>query len=404
VEIFRISWRNVWRNRRRTIVTIAAMTLALLVMILYSGIVDGMLKSMEGNVLELEVGDIQIFHEDYREDPSLYARIEKPDALIAKLEKAGYRASARLLAAGLAAAEDNSAGATFRGVNVERDAKIGRVWKSVEKGRWLDPKDPAGVVLGKRLARTLNVKVGDEIVALSQAADGSMANDLYRVRGVLMSISDALDRTGIYMTEEAFRELFVIEEGAHQVIVRRSPGEELPAALAGVKDLAPGLDVKTWKELLPTLASVLESSRGMLYVMFLIVYIAIGIVILNAMLMAVFERIRELGVLKALGMGPGGVLRLIFLESAIVTGISILAGAVLSVPALWYLTVHGINMGRMGGMAVHGMAFDPVMRAVVSGNIFAGPIVTLVFIVFIAILYPAIKAAVIRPVEAIYHK
>jgi putative ABC transport system permease protein len=404
VETFKLSWRNVWRNQRRSIVTIAAMTLALFIMTLYSGFVSGMLQSLERNVLDYEMGDVQIFHKDYQEDPSLYSAIHDPDSLVKRLTKAGYPASARLLAAGLGAAADNSAGVTFRGVNVEQDKTISLVYKKVEEGKWLDPGKPGEVVIGKRLARTLNVRVGDEIVVLSQASDGSMANDVYRVRGILTSVSDALDRTGIYMTEEAFRELFVMPEGAHQVIVRRHAGQDLVAAAADIEKMARGLEVKTWKEILPTLGSMLESTEGMLYVMFLIVYIAIGIVILNAMLMAVFERIREFGVLKALGMGPGRVLRLIIMESAIMTGLAILAGGALSVPGLWYLTTTGINMGSLGGMAAHGMAFDPVVRAAVTGNVIVGPPIVLAFIVFVAILYPAIKAAMIRPIEAIYHK
>ncbi len=404
METFKISWRNVWRNKRRSIVTIAAMCLALFVMILYSSLAAGMLDGLERNILDLEMGDMQIFHKDFQDDPSLFSRIEDPGALLSKLDKAGYGASPRLIGAGLAAGEDTSAGVMLRGVDVQRDKKVSLVYQSLQKGEWLDPADHQGVVLGKRLAQTLNVKLGDEIVVLSQGADGSTANEIYKVSGILKSIADVVDRTGVYMTGEAFRELLVMPEGAHQLIVRKIPGQDLDTAAAAVREIAPGLDVKTWKELLPTLSSMLDSHRGTLYVMFLIVYIAIGIVILNAMLMAVFERIREFGVLKALGMGPGRVFRLIFLESLIQTGMAVAIATTLSLPGLWYLVNKGIDMGSIGGMAVHGMAFDPIVYGGVNANVFLGPIITLLIIVLLAIMYPAIKAALIRPVEAIYHQ
>jgi ABC-type lipoprotein release transport system permease subunit len=398
-----MAWRNVWRNRRRTVVTVAAMSLALFVMILYAGLVEGYLQGMEHNILDLEVGDMQVFAGDYRNNPSIYTRIDEPDALIQPLDKAGFPATPRLLAFGMAAAAESSAGVSFRGVEVERDARVSLIHEQISQGSWLDPGDPTGVVLGRRLARTLGLKPGSELIVLTQGADGSMAYDRYSVRGILRGISDATDRTGIFMTAEAFRELLVVRDGVHQIIVRRPDDLELPAAAARVESLAGELDVQTWRELLPTLASLLDSTRGMMITMFFIVYIAIGILILNAMLMAVFERIREFGVLKALGVGPFDVLRLIAVESAIQTGLALLVGVSFATPGILYLSRTGLDLGRFGDFSVMGIAMDPVWRAAVTTGVFTGPIVTLVLIVSAAVIYPAVKAAVIDPVDAMHH-
>jgi ABC-type lipoprotein release transport system permease subunit len=399
-----MAWRNVWRNRRRTVVTVAAMSLALFVMILYAGLVEGYLQGMERNILDLEVGDMQVFAGDYRDNPSIYTRIDQPKALIEPLSEAGFPATPRLLAFGMAAAGESSAGVSFRGVEVERDARVSLIHQQISQGSWLDPADPAGVVLGRRLAKTLGVHPGSELIVLTQGADGSMAYDRYRVRGILRGISDATDRTGIFMTAEAFRELLVVVDGVHQIIVRRPDDLELPAAAARVESLAGELDVQTWRELLPTLASLLDSTRGIMTTMFFIVYIAIGILILNAMLMAVFERIREFGVLKALGVGPFDVLRLIAVESAIQTGLALLVGVSLAIPGLLYLSSTGLDLGRFGDFSVMGIAMDPVWRAAVTTGVFVGPIVTLVLIISAAVVYPAVKAAVIDPVAAMRHR
>jgi ABC-type lipoprotein release transport system permease subunit len=359
---------------------------------------------MERIIVDLEMGDLQIHAEDYRNDPSIYTAIEEPAPLLAKLDSAGYRASARLLATGLAAAGDCSSGVGFIGVDAARDAEVSDVHVHVAEGSWLDPEVPAGVVIGRRLARTLNVSLGDELVVLSQAADGSMANELYEVRGVLKSIGDAVDRTGVFMTDSSFRELFVFPDGAHRIIVRTPDSVELTAASTEIKGIAAGLEVKTWRELHPTLASYQDSASSVIYVMFMIVYIAIGIVILNAMLMAVFERIREFGVIKALGVGPGGVLGLIFAESAIQTGVALVVGLLLSAPGSWYLAAEGFELTSMAGVSIAGVAFDPVWRSSISVETYTGPVFTMVIIVAIAVLYPAIKAARIRPVEAIHHQ
>ncbi|MBT3312567.1 MAG: ABC transporter permease [Desulfobacterales bacterium] len=404
MNIFKMAWRNVWRNKRRTIVTIAAMTVALLAMIVYSSLIEGYMLSMERLILDLEIGDMQIYAKDYRDNPSIYTKIRSHNTLVKQLTKLGYHASPRLLGGGLAASGEASSGVTFRGLEIYQDEKVSHIYKHVFKGKWLDPDFPEEVVIGRRLAIVLGVKPGDELVALSQASDGSMANNIFYVRGVLKNISDATDRSGIFMTSSAFRDFFVFPEGVHQIVLRKDPETELKDAANIVKNIAPHLDVKTWKELMPTLASMVESVRGLMLTVFFIVYIAVAILILNAMLMAVFERIREIGVLKALGFGPGQVMGLILSESAIQTCLSILLGIILSIPSLYYLSNSGINMGTLGGMSIMGLAVDPVWRGVVNANTFISPVLILVLIVFFAVLYPAFKATWIRPVEAIRHQ
>jgi ABC-type lipoprotein release transport system permease subunit len=404
MNLFRMAWRNIWRNRRRTVVTMAAITLALWVMILYTGLLEGYFVGMERNILNLELGDVQVFAQGFRDNPSLYKRIGNPGRLLDRVEDLGFRATARLLGGGLAAAGESSAGVSFRGVNTRQDEEVSDIHKHVALGEWLNAARPKDVVVGRRLAQTLGVEPGDELVALSQAADGSIANDLYRVRGVLKGVSDVTDRTGVFMTAEAFRDFFAMHDGAHQIIVRRPEGVDIEEAAEAIRSVAAGFDVQSWREMMPTIASMLDSVRGVMIVVFFIIYIAIGILILNAMLMAVFERIREIGVLKALGFSPAWVLGLIVVESSIQTGLAVLLGLALSIPGLWFLIEVGINMGTLGGMSVMGLAVDPVWRAVVTDRTFTMPVLILVVIVTLAVIYPALKAAVIRPVEAMRHQ
>lgn len=404
MRVFRMAWRGVWRNRRRTLVTVAATSFGLLVMILYHGFMEGYLRAMERSVLDFEVGDVQVFADDYRENPSIYTRIAEPDRVLAGLRERGLRASGRLLAFGMAAAGDASAGVSFRGIDVEHDAGVSRIHEQLAEGEWLDAAEPGGIVLGRRIARTLSVGVGDELLVLSQGADGSMAYDLYRVRGVLLGVSDATDRTGLFMTQDAYRELFVVPDGVHQIVVRRPPGASLLSTANRVQEAAGVLDVKTWRQLMPTVSSMMDSARSLIVIMFVIVYIAIGMLILNAMLMAVFERVREFGVLKALGVSPFEVLRLILVESAIITGIAIVVGVALAVPALIYLRDVGLDLSSLAGVTIMGIALDPVWRAVITPDGFRLPILTLIVIVVLAVAYPAVKAALISPVEAMRYR
>ena len=176
--ILKMAWRNIGRNRRRTVVTVGAMAFGLFAMVVWFAMLQGMLIHMERTVTDVEIGDLQIHAPTYLDEPSLYTFIENVDTLIPTLEAAGFRASPRLVGGGLAAAGVAAAGASLRGVNVRGDARVSAISTRLAEGAWLDEDDPGGVVVGRRLARSLDLAVGGELIVLSQAADGSMANDL----------------------------------------------------------------------------------------------------------------------------------------------------------------------------------------------------------------------------------
>ncbi|MXV96571.1 MAG: ABC transporter permease [Gemmatimonadetes bacterium] len=400
-----MAWRNLWRYGRRTLTTIAAMTLALLTLVVWTSFTQGFLRDLQTTIVEVEIGDMQVHPPDYRTQPSIFDRIGAPSELVDTLGAMGFDASARLLGGGLAAAGDASAGVSLRGVETDQDARVSVVYDRVAQGSWLDPSDPAGVVIGGRLARTLDVGVGDELVLLSQATDGSIANGLYRVRGILAPFSEATDRGGVFLVRQAFLDFFVLPGGAHQVVVRNTEGQALEVSAAQIQAVAPGLDVLTWRELFPTLATMLDSVESTMYILFMIVYLAIAILLINATLMAVFERIKELGLLKAVGLSPTRVVGLILWEGLFQAMLAAAAGLILSVPVLFYVTRVGINLAALGGqVSISGIGLDPVMRGIVNPTIVVGPLSTMFVIVLLSMLYPALKAARIKPVEAMRHQ
>lgn len=404
MNVFKMAWRNVGRSRRRSFITTGAMTFALWILLQYSGLIQGYMLAMENNIVDLAFGDIQVAALSWEDDPSLYSSVPQPGPLIDELERAGFRASARLLGAGLGAAGDTASGVMLVGLDVQQDATTGTLHTAVDKGAWLSEAKPNEVVIGRRLARTLGLGVGDELVVLSQAADGAIANGLYQIRGVMLGVNEGVDRRGVWLTQVAFRELMAFPEGAHQIVVRRPQGTDLTQATAEVRSMASGLAVKSWRELMPELASLFDTQKGAVWIMFIIVYIVIGLLLLNTMLMAVFERVRELGVLKAIGVSPGAVFRLVVTESAIQVMIAIVAGTLLALPGMYYLTTTGIDMLGGSDMSIGGVAFNSVWKAEVNQTTFSGPIMMLVIIVGLAIIYPAVKAALIRPVEAMRHQ
>ncbi len=405
MKIISMARRNVFRNWRRTLVTTLAMGFAGFIMILFAALMEGLLQTSERNAVSMNLGDIQIHAEGYRDDPDLYKRIENADDLVSQLQKAGFHATSRVYGFGLAAAGSTSSGVQLRGINLTNEATVTQVHKHIMQGNWLVDNDPKGVVIGKKLARTLGVKPGDEIVIIGQAADGSMANDLYTVRGILKSVGEDVDRAGFFMVERSFRELMVLQRGAHEISVMRSDrSDDLEAATAQVSALALGYETKNWRQLQPIIARILDLADAQTIIMVLITYVAVAMLVLNAMLMSVFERIRELGIMKAMGVTPWQITLLIYAE----TMIQVTVASVIAFLSGWslsnYYKVNGIDLSSISsGASFGGVAIDPIWYAHVTTEAVLIPIVFLFIIAVVAVIYPAIKAAVIRPVKAIHY-
>lgn len=405
MSTWRVGVRSIGRNRRRTAVTTLAMAFAGTVMVFYATLLEGFMDTLERNALLMEIGEVQVHAEGYRKDPDLYTRIEDPVGVVKALEPLGLHAAPRLFAFGLAAAGASSAGVRLRGVDVARERNVTMLHTHVKRGQWLDPDAPDGVVLGRKLAKTLGVEVGDEVVVVGQAADGSMANDLYRVRGVLGAVGDALDRGGFFMTEGAFRQLMVLPEGAHEIAaVREDRDADLDGIVAAAKAAAPKLDVASWREIQPVIAQMMETSFASQAFLLLITYAAVAMVVLNATLMSVFERIREFGVMRALGVSPFGVMQVVLLEVMTQAAIAMVLAAAGGYALSSYFETHGIDLSNVSSDAsMMGVAFDPVWYTHVTPEAVVLPVVSLAVVVVLAALYPGVKAAVIPPAEAMHH-
>ncbi|MFA7382183.1 MAG: FtsX-like permease family protein [Desulfurivibrionaceae bacterium] len=405
--IVSFAFRNFNRARTRTRITVAAMAFACAIMIFYASLLEGWLAGMEKNAVGMDLGEFQVHARGYRADPDLYKRIAGEEEVLAQLDRAGFVAAPRLYASGLAAAGNASSGIELRGVDLLREPLVTDIHQHVWQGQWLAEDDPAGVVVGRKLARILGLKLGDEVVVVAQAADGSMANELFRVRGILKSVSEGVDRGGFFLAAAAFRRLMLVPQGVQQIVVkRRQASEDLTRATGRLARLLPCYEVRNWRQLQPVLARLFEMSDVSLVIMLLITYAAVGILTLNALLMSVFERIPEFGVMKALGFSPWGLFAMIVVESMLQVTVAVFLALAAGLPLSFYFAIHPIDFSSFvqSSSTIAGVALDAKWYCVVTVNSVVLPVIFLYLVAGLAILYPALKAAMLKPLAAIYHR
>ena len=397
----RLAWRNLWRNRNRTLITLAAVAFSTFVMIVSYALMEGIMVQILDNVTSLSMGEVQVHAPEYSEKQSFYASVKQPEKVLKAARGTGAHAVARSYGFGLAAADTKSAGARFWGVNPSDEKQAFKLYKHVYKGKYLGDKARGGVVLGKKLAFSLNVKVGDEIVALVQCADGSLGNELFTVTGILKTVGEEIDRAAAIIHIDDFDRLFVAGGRVHEIVINSSgeiPEKEMKQKMSAA---FPKEKVQTWAELLPALGDMLRMFDGMMIVFSSIFALAAGLGVMNTLLMATYERMREFGVLKALGATPWRIVGDVAVEALLLALLGSVLGVLLSLPMCHYLAVVGIDMNALGGadISFSGVAYDPIWRATLTARIIIFSVLSMSTLAFLASLYPAVLAARLDPVK-----
>ncbi len=375
-RLLQLAWRNLWRNPRRTFITMAAIAFGYTMLLFVACLMAGLRWQMIENGTCLVMSQIQVHAPGYYPNRSIQKTLggrqgTDVGAMLATItaDRRIHAAAPRVYGYGLLSAAHRSAGVELMGVVPDQEPRITILNGQMAKGNYLTARMPKGVVIGDKLASTIGIKVSSEIVLLTQAADGSMGNDIYTVAGIFHSGLDAVDRGLVLMSLSSLQELLHLAPARiHEVGIKLNDITAATTVAAGLQvQLDKTLPVRAmaWPELAPELASYVQFNRGITFVLFFIFFLLAVIGVMNTMLMAVFERTRELGMLMALGMRPIQVIVLILTEAAGLAVASLVVGGALSVPLLWYLQVHGLDLGGATGEVIS-------LAGVVVGHLWYG--------------------------------
>jgi putative ABC transport system permease protein len=398
----KMAWRNIFRQKRRTVLSILTMFGGFTLSAISIGWADGTYDRIIDMFTRNRLGHIQIHAQGYLDRPSIYKCIKNYQKIGEEIQKIqGVEAWApRLYSAGLASVGEKSAGARIIGIDPERESVATRFDKKIIQGRSFLPKPSHEAILGKGLARTLKAETGDQVVIVSQGADGSIANDLYNIVGILESGDPTQDLSSFYLHLKDAQDLLVLDDAIHEmaVIVRKLGQVSRITQQIRTTLNDPGLEVSPWQEFAHSFYVAMQADKEGNWIMLFIVVLIVAIGVLNTVLMTVLERTREYGVMRALGTRQLLVFRLIVCEVALMASIGLVIGFGLSLLINHYLSIHGIAMPhpyRYGGMEFTHFYTELNARS------FYIPAITVLFSALFVSIFPAIRAAHISPARAL---
>ena len=400
--ISRLAWRNLWRNHRRTLIMISAVTVGVWAMMFMTALLRGMVTEMVHDGVEGLPGHVQIHHPDFRDDPSVVNSIEPASgALLELLDSDGVVAwTQRVRVPAVISSERESRGVTLVGIDPGSEVQLSFLDESPAEGRFLENVDDDGVLIGRKLTETLETGLGKRIVLMSQDPANEIVDRGFRIVGVFDADIENYEESFVFTGRAVAQSLLRIDNQVQEIAVLGENFRETQSLLKRFRGtVGADLRVEAWYELNSYLGTMLKVMDGFVLVWIVVVFLALSFGLVNTLVMAVFERVREIGLMLALGMKPVVILGQILVESIMLLALGLLAGNLLAIATVFWLK-DGIDVSMVSeGMEMFGAASMLYPSLLSSDMIMANTVVIVLGIV--ASFSPAWRASRYEPIEAI---
>ena len=400
--VLRLAWRNLWRNHRRTLIMIAAIVIGAWSMIFMTALMRGMVDDMIADGISVLPGHVQIHHPDYRDDPTIANVIAPPTGgLLEALEAPEVVAWAtRVRVPAVISSERDTRGVTLIGIEPDRERDISFVSGDIAEGEFLASRKDRGLIVGRKLVEKLETGLGKRVAIMSQDQSNEIADRGFRIVGIFESKLAQYEEGFVFAGEAVIQELLGVGDRVSEVAILGNDYRDVEGLYRSI-DAAAGGDVEVlpWNELDTYLGSMLAMMDGFVIVFIVVVFLALSFGLVNTLVMAVFERVREIGLMLALGMTPRSILGQIVTESVLLLVIGLVIGNVAAIATIEPLK-GGIDVSIVGeGMEMMG-ASSVLYPALYLKDIVMANVIVIV-LGFFASLSPAWRASRYDPIRAI---
>ena len=397
-----LAWRNLWRNRRRTFVMLAAIGTGVWAMIFMTALTQGMVNEMIKDGISNLPGHVQVHAPTYLDDPNIENLVPEDDAsLAAKMTSAGFETwSTRLKVPAVVTSERESRGVTLLGIDPGQERDFLFIDYEAVEGRFLESPSDTGIVIGRKMAENLETGIGKRIVVMSQGLDNDVADRGFRVVGVFEAKTEAVETAWALTGKETMQAMLGAEGRVSELVVVGDDYRDVGPLLAAVEaEFGDEVAIAPWYELDSYLGAMMNLMDGFVLVWVIVIFLALSFGLVNTLVMAVFERVREIGLMLALGMRPTSILGQIVLESMLLLTIGLALGNLLA-----WLSIKPLESGIDISIVAEGMEMMGASSVLYPQLRFEDIVLANVVVLtlgFLASLSPAWRASRYEPIEAI---
>lgn len=398
-----MAWRNIWRNKSRSMVIILSVALGLFAGIMVQALYKGMMRDRIKSLIYTEVGHIQIHEKEFKKDfePSLY--LQHLPSLIQQIKRIPQvkAFATRSIAQGMLASTTGSSGIQMNGINPEQENVVSSLKNKLIAGSSFQSQKKNQLLIGKKLAKKMKLDVGNKIVLTCSDQEGNMVSSAFKIAGIFQSTNSMWDERNVFILQSNLNDMLGIPGESHEIVLLLHQDELATPTQQILQKQFKNLAIETWKELSPETDLMVSAVDITSYIIMGIILFALAFGIINTMLMAILERTREIGMMMALGMNKVKLFFLVLLETTFLT----IGGVPIGYSSAWllntYLHKYGLNWKSMGEEMMRSFGFSSTIYPEFPTDKIAGTITFVLITAFISCLYPAIKALQLQPVEAL---
>ncbi len=401
--LIQISWRNVWRHKLRSSVILSAVAIGIFAGVFSWAFYAGMMNERVETAIATEASNIQIHQKGYMEDPDIKKYIVNSNEIAKKISGIeGIKGvSERVITNAMATSAEQGTGVMVIGIDPEQEKKVTNIGEQVTVGSYFEGEAKNPIVIGKKLAEKLKIKERSKIVLTLQQTDGTITRAQFRVSGIYDITNSMYEEMNVFVKSGDLASVTQLNpQLCHEIAIKVTDNSREAEILGKVQPLFPTLDVKGWRELMPEVSVAEESIDVSMIVFIIVILVGLSLAIINTMLMAVLERVKEIGMLMAIGMNRKRVFNMILLETIFLTITGMVVGIVIASLLSLYFGKTGIDIS-MGSEVYESMGYASIIYPVLSSKIIADVAVMVVIASILSAIYPAWKALRLKPADAI---
>ncbi len=404
-----IAWRNLWRNKLRSGVIMAAIAIGIIGGVVSDGLMSGMTDQRVNAAIANEISNIQIHNSQFLLNKELKYLLPGKMLLKQKIDKYPEvkGVSARLQCEAMAASASAGAGITAYGVVPSDEIRVSDIHNHLVEGVYLNSKQRIPIVIGKKLAKKLNLGLDDRLIITMADTTGTIVSGAFQIVGIYKTANDRFDGSTVFVRKSNLASLLGFSsQAAHQLAIRLKDNNTTDAVMKRIeKDFATSLKenrltVRSWNEISPLLSSMVQMMNMFSFIFMLVILVALAFAIVNTMVMAIMERTREIGMLMALGLNKKKTFSLIMLETLFLSLVGAVIGLVLSILIVHHYATYGFDLSTMG-RGMNSLGYSAITYFRVNTGFYFTTILMVVLVAIVAAISPARKALKLQPATAI---